>query len=125
MRDYKVVQNLRYIFKISNMWINFQNSNEYNPCHYHPNSDISFIIYIKIPNEIYEEQIFDSSRSSPPGSINFFYGEPKINYITHINIIPKECEIMFFPSDLRHEVLAFKSKFQRISVAGNLKLKKY
>ena len=50
------------------------------------------------------------------------YGEDNwaINSTKHYE--PKENKILVFPATLRHEVMAFKSKVTRISVAGNFTL---
>lgn len=101
-------------YNLSSCWVNFQKQYEWNPPHRH-NSDISFIIYLSIPEELENE---DGQFS---GKISFTYGEPqKFNRFEHGPFLPKEKEIYIFPSWLTHQVYPFKSDVTRISVAGNL-----
>ena len=112
---------------LESVWVNYQVNSEYNPIHSH-SGDISFVLYLDIPEVISQE--VDITRSSPPGAITFYHTlhngyfrhpvdrllEP-VNAITHT---PVTGQMFVFPSWLSHEVQAFKSDVTRVSMAGNL-----
>lgn len=110
--------------KLSAIWINFQEAGEPNPEHIHGDADLSFVIYLDIPDEIiyeYENFLYNrKNRSCPPGSIFFNYGEYNRFAVGGRNICPKENTILIWPSYLRHGVAPFEFKGTRISVAGNI-----
>ena len=107
---------------LKSVWINFQKRNEYNPEHTHFGSDLSFVIYLKIPHSIREEYNSWSNRDKglPPGCISFSYGEKSNFCINGRNAFPQENTIFIFPSYVRHAVSHFESDCERISVAGNI-----
>lgn len=113
--------------ELSGMWINYQESGEFNPEHIHGNADLSFVIYLKVPeiikNEYEKHKKNPSNTGFPPGCINFSYGEyNKLSISTRFQL-PKKNTIYMWPSYLRHGVMPFNStKSERISVAGNIKL---
>lgn len=119
----------------NSMWMNIQRMNDYNPPHNHL-GHISFVLYLKMPDEILNEKI--NLNSYPPGSISFmynigskpFFGDdiflknidamlaPKVG----VSLIPKRGDLLIFPSYLMHYVHGFKSNVERISVAGNYEI---
>lgn len=126
---------LDYIF--DSIWVNVQKTKEYNPPHNH-SGHLSYVIYVKIDKEIYEEK--NETSGSPAGSITFQYGYPnktlslnngvieKINdFISPIygfNHLPLVGEMFIFPAYLTHQVESFNTpNVERISVAGNITLK--
>lgn len=108
---------------LNNVWINFQRKKEYNPIHMHSGSDLSFVVYLKVPDELIEEHnnSINKDRSTPPGVIEFIYGQANSFFVSGHNIFPKENTIIMFPSELMHWVPHFESDVERISVAGNIK----
>jgi len=102
-------------YEMISMWINYQQMNEPTPLHNHigpshsPN-DLSFVIYLQIPEEIVKE----NKETAGPGMIMFDSG---------MSFLPKVGDIVIFPSGLQHHVPAFKSEVKRISVSGNIKFK--
>ena len=42
-------------WSLNNLWINYQQAGDYNPPHIHDDCDISFIIYLQIPQKLIEE----------------------------------------------------------------------
>lgn len=106
---------------LQNLWINYMKKNEFNPDHVH-DGDISFVIYLKIPDILKEENKQNTSTSSGPGSICFSYGEKIKHCITGHSFFPEEKDLFIFPATLRHMVLPFKSDCVRISVSGNFKI---
>ena len=41
--------------KICSMWVNHQKAGEYNPVHVHTGSDVSFVLWLKVPKKILQE----------------------------------------------------------------------
>jgi len=104
--------------KICSMWVNYQKAGEYNPVHIHTGSDVSFVLWLKVPKKILQES--SDTTAVPPGWISFFFGGDVWSANTVKHYEPQENKIVIFPSSLRHEVMSFKSNVTRISVAGNL-----
>ena len=106
-------------FHLKNAWINYQKANEPNPEHVH-SSDISFSVYLQIPESLKQEHQQYTGRSAGPGGITFRYGEVANMTRTQHTFFPEEGDIIIFPSTLAHWVNPFKSDCVRISLAGNL-----
>lgn len=130
----KVVGNLKYEIeydfdiRYDALRLVTQNPGESNDIHDHA-SDITFVIYIDIPNGIYGEQ--QGMNNQPAGSIEFMYGkdvrgfrvEHFLNPIeSHVHM-PKNGDMFIFPSALFHHVNKFKTDAKRISLAGDVKIK--
>ena len=106
-------------YLLRSMWINYQRQNEFNPPHDH-GDDISFVIYLKIPEEIKEEFKNYKGRSAGPGGLSFIYGEGNRQAITYQSHFPTVGDMFIFPAWLKHYVAPFKSDVERISVSGNV-----
>ena len=106
-------------YLLRSMWINYQRKNEFNPPHDHAD-DISFVIYLKVPEEIKEEFKAYKGRSAGPGGISFIYGEGNRQAITYQSHFPEVGDIFIFPAWLKHYVAPFKADVERISVSGNI-----
>ena len=105
---------------LDEVWINYQKAFEINPEHVHY-GDLSFVIYLNIPEGIYEENKNFVGKSAGPGSIQFRYGE-FVDWAVHLKVfLPKKGDIFIFPANLAHAVCPFKSEGLRISVSGNFK----
>ena len=105
------------------LWINFMKSGEFNPSHVH-GSDISFVIFLSVPEEIKQEAEKHQGRGSSPGSIIFDYGEqarPKWAS-NEFSFLPKTGDLFIFPALLKHWVAPFQSDVTRVSVSGNLRI---
>lgn len=134
------IRNLKpYDFKyhLEDLWINFQKSKDFNAPHTH-SSDISFVIYVDMPEKIQMEH--SVKRGFKNGSISFLYGQnlkksninssefnsivnSYISPITQISHLPSTGEMFIFPSYLMHYVAPFFSiDVDRVSVAGNINL---
>ena len=100
-------------------WVNYMTKFESNPLHTH-DDDLSFVLYIKIPEELRQE-VKDSISNTKPGALNFMYtlGTGKHQVNQHI-FIPQVGDIFIFPASLHHSVNHFQSEGERISVSGNL-----
>ena len=101
------------------LWINYQKANEFNPPHDH-DGKLSFVIYLKIPEELKKENKEYKGRSCGPGGIQFMYGEGPRDAVTYMSHFPEERDMFIFPAWLKHWVSPFKSDCERISVSGNV-----
>ena len=106
-------------YLIKTMWVNYQRQHEFNPPHDH-SDDLSFVIYLKIPEEIKKEYKEYKGKSSGPGGISFIYGEGNRQAITYQAHFPEEKDLFIFPAWLKHYVAPFKSDVERVSISGNL-----
>jgi hypothetical protein len=108
--------------KCISSWVNFMRAGDCNPIHFHHDCKLSCVLYLKIPKKLKKENADYVGRSVGPGGIVFHYGEPRDDSITQYSLFPEERDLLIFPSNVRHEVIPFKSKgIKRISVAANLK----
>ena len=107
----------KYIIKA--LWVNYQRQHEFNPPHDH-SDDLSFVTYLKIPEEIKKEYLNYKGKSSGPGGISFIYGEGNRQAITYQAYFPEEKDLFIFPAWLKHYVAPFQSDVERISVSGNI-----
>jgi len=123
------------IWFIQKIWINRQRKGEWNPPHDHI-GDISFVIYLDVPEEIYREDP-DPAADHLPGRFQFDTGYPMRSIASfappilqdfyrtitarHVNTLePRRGDMFIFPSYLKHAVSHFNSDVERVSVAGNL-----
>ena len=106
-------------YALSALWTNYQKQNEFNPPHDH-DGDLSFVIYLDIPNEILEENKNYVGKSCGPGGIQFLYGEGNRRAITYMSEVPQTGDMFIFPAWLKHWVSPFRSDVTRISVSGNV-----
>ena len=114
------LKNLKSIH-LASLWFNNMKPGESNPPHSH-DGDISFVLYLQVPNEIIEENNNFKGRSSGPGKIDFFYGEYQKAFHSTYSFLPIKGEMFIFPSNLRHSVNPYRSNVNRISVSGNYNL---
>ena len=107
---------------LDDLWINFQQADEYNPPHNHT-GDMSFVIFLQVPKELAREyeQTKDDHNSEGPGVICFQYGERLPFTISRYWRMPTEGMIIMFPAWVHHYVHSFKSDVERISVSGNIR----
>ena len=104
---------------MSALWVNYQKANEFNPPHDH-DGKLSFVIYLKIPEELKKENESYKGKSCGPGGIQFLYGEGPREAITYMSYFPEERDMFIFPAWLKHWVSPFHSDCTRISVSGNI-----
>jgi len=104
---------------LNSLWVNYMKKNEYNPPHDHSDY-LSFVIFLKVPEEITKEQDAFIGNSAGPGSLSFLYGEGNRQSITYQSVKPKERDIFIFPAWIKHYVAPFYSDVTRISVSGNI-----
>ena len=106
-------------YVLSALWITYQKANEFNPPHDH-DGKLSFVIYLKIPEELKQENKKYVGKSCGPGGIQFLYGNGPRDCISYMSYFPEELDMFIFPAWLKHWVSPFKSDCERISVSGNV-----
>lgn len=132
-KEYNVLSHLHNL-EITGIWANFQKRLEYNPIHTH-GGDISFVLYINVPEEIYHE--VNISRGNPNGTIAFsdrlpLKQEREILSSTSRGLrdlldpiastealFPINGDLYIFPAHLHHSVESFQSDVTRVTVSGN------
>ena len=107
--------------KLDNLWINFMQENEFNPSHVHTNCHMSFVLFVKVPKLEKERSKYQGS-SAGPGALDFYYGEPNFWVNNGHSFLPEVGELYLFPHNLMHAVIPYKTKGERVSVAGNLSI---
>lgn len=112
-------------FKLDQLWINFQQKNEFNPVHHHSGT-FSFVCWLKIPYHLNDElnapHVKDSN-AKVASTFQFVY----TNILGRVSIDTAyvdqdwEKKIILFPASLSHCVHPFStSDGYRISISGNL-----
>jgi|TARA_R100001530_G_scaffold83524_2_gene58274 uncharacterized protein (TIGR02466 family) len=111
-----------YSFKpsITTMWGNVNPQNSFNKCHLHPDSIISGVYYVKIPENMegsgklrfYNPNIHSRMQTSCYDQWPM-WEQPEIVYT------PSERKLVMFPSDILHEVEPNLSDEYRVSIAFN------
>ena len=122
-----------YKFYLDTLWVNKQKKYEFNPVHHHAGA-LSFVIWIKIPYDLKEEETYfppvsgetEESRTNTHTSKFAFVYTDTLGRIRHIPLpIDKNWEgtILMFPSSMHHCVYPFyTSDDYRISVSGNVRI---
>ena len=117
--------NVVHPFFLSRWWVNYQKQHEFNPLHNH-SGVYSFVIWMKIPFD-YEDQINlpNCKGSNHPLNSGFVFEYLDIlgNIKYHSYGLSKgdEGNMLFFPSELHHQVYPFYNCDKtRISISGNI-----
>ena len=69
-------------YMLTALWVNYMKQHEFNPPHDH-SDQLSFVIFLKIPEEIKKEQEQYKGKSGGPGSLSFLYGDGNRQAITY------------------------------------------
>ena len=104
---------------LEKLWCNFQRPGDFNPPHSHGGA-LSFVIYLKIPEELKDENKAFKGKSAGPGGITFIYGDGNSYALDSHSIFPVERDMFVFPAWMKHWVYPYKSDCTRISVSGNV-----
>ena len=108
--------------KMNSMWINCNNTGDYNHSHNHPGCDFSGVLWLKVP-ENSGNLVFESPFSFQQYKLLLNYSEEfkkSTNAYDWFYIEPQEGLMIMFPSHLNHSVTSNKSDQERISVAFNI-----
>jgi len=108
-------------FEPVGLWINYMRSGDFNPAHIH-GADLSFVIFVEVPDELKKEADAHEGDSPDPGSISFIYGEDSDWVVSSHAHFPATGDMFIFPAKLRHFVMPFKSDIERVTVSGNLRM---
>ena len=116
-------------YRVGEIWVNYQQKNEYNPMHSH-DGILSFVIWMKIPYKLSDESQVDNvknSKSKYTASCFEFVYTNILGEIVGFKLPIEqgwEGRIVMFPSKLSHQVYPFQtSDGYRISVSGNIYFK--
>jgi len=112
-------------FHITNSWVMRHHRGDWAPRHYHNNSLVSGIFYIKCDENSGDLVL---SRSSThinlfPPTFQFKFTENNLFNSGYWEFTPQENQIFLFPSHLDHEVKPSNSDRERICVAFNIWIK--
>ena len=108
-------------YQLTQMWINRMRAKEYNPIHIHTHCELSFVLWLEVPQRMLNEAKTKETNAPNAGDIGFLYGEDNALVVCEKHFTPKVNTLMMFPASLRHSVMHFNSKVTRTSVAGNIK----
>ena len=108
-------------YQMTQMWINRMRAKEYNPIHVHTNCELSFVLFLEVPQRMLDEAKKNETNAGNPGDTCFLHGEDSWGVITEKRFAPRLNHLLIFPANLRHQVMHFNSKVIRTSVAGNIK----
>ena len=113
-------------FEVLQIWVNYQQKNEYNPIHNH-GGDFSFVLWMEIPfkhsDECKVKNVVNSNSGLNASNFEFIYSDilGKINTYSFPVESGWEGRIIMFPAKLLHIVYPFQtSDGYRISISGNL-----
>lgn len=112
--------------KLREAWVVSQYAGDYNPVHAHE-SDISGIIYLKVPPQISEgfNTASPDGRKCLDGCIHFIfdtYHRPSFRPFGPRAVLPEVGDMYLFPSYILHTVYPFKGEGERRCIAFNLDL---
>ena len=113
------------VFKLYDMWVNYQKQHEFNPPHQHT-GEFSFIVFMKIPTYWKEQHAlpFSANSNIPCASdFQFIIGQGMGGIGTKEIPLSLEDEgrMLFFPAWLQHQVFPFyECEEERITISGNI-----
>ena len=106
---------------ITDMWVNSQYENEYNPMHWHEGCTLSATMYLKIPE--YTPRNIKGKKGETDGNIIFINNNHNSPFESLENGIygfqPTAGDLFIWPSRLIHGVYPFKGDGERRSIAFN------
>ena len=113
--------NSNYGISTTSGWFIRQFEGEYNPVHVHPDSMVSCVGYLKLPEGIEDEWEEDYKDHHPShGHIQFFHGSSLPYSSTNFLFKPQVGDFIIFPAHMFHTVYPFKTKGERRSFSVNL-----
>ena len=113
--------NSNYGISTTSGWFIRQFEGDYNPVHVHPDSMVSCVGYLKLPEGIEDEWEEDYKDHHPShGHIQFFHGSSLPYSSTNFMFKPQVGDFIIFPAHMFHTVYPFKTKGERRSFSVNL-----
>lgn len=98
-------------------WINLAKKGDYQEYHIHPNSHFSAVYYVKVPKN--SGRIIFKKSSADGDMFPIMYKNcNQVNSSTY-TIIPNECDLLIFRSNLQHMVEKNRSDEDRVSISMN------
>ena len=115
-------------YEVGELWVNYQQKNEYNPIHNH-RGDLSFVLWMEIPfkksDEMEVKNVVNSNSKHVASTFQFVYTNI-VGTISPFSLPVEngwEGRLIMFPAGLFHLVYPFQtSDGYRISISGNLTL---
>jgi uncharacterized protein (TIGR02466 family) len=110
--------------EIKSIWLNINRRFNSNSCHWHPNSNLSGVLYIKAPKDcgrIFFESPHEFTEFNAMHVQKQHFIEKYLAW-RYMSIEPKEGSLIIFPSHLRHFVNPNQSTGDRISLAFNMNI---
>ena len=111
-----------YPYYMREWWVNYQQQTEFNPVHTHTGV-YSFVIWLKIPIDHKEQNKDNTSNAKLRSSFQFTYTDMLGSIKDYNYNLDKSWEgtMLFFPSQLHHQVYPFYNcDEERISISGNI-----
>ena len=120
---YHGIENFNIELSFDDLWVNYMKAGDFNPIHTH-GGDYSFVIFLQVPDKLKQEMKDFEGTSAKPGMLMFEYTQQaKPRWATTgTAITPETGDFYMFPALLQHWVAPFKSKVERISVSGNIRI---
>ena len=111
---------VRYAYSLNEVWKNTYHRYYHQESHSHPNSELSFVIFMNDYSENDAKFYFLNERNRVTSTTWLSLSEGMED---SIYVEPKKGDILFFPSHMIHGVTPHQSDIPRITISGNNSLK--
>ena len=111
---------VRYAYSLNEVWKNTYYRYYHQESHSHPNSELSFVIFMNDYQENDAKFYFLNERNRVTSTTWLSLSEGMED---SIYVEPKKGDILFFPSHMIHGVTPHQSDIPRITISGNISLK--
>ena len=111
---------VRYAYSLNEVWKNTYHRYYHQESHSHPNSELSFVIFMNDYQENDAKFYFLNERNRVTSTTWLSLSEGMED---SIYVEPKKGDILFFPSHMIHGVTPHQSDIPRITISGNISLK--
>ena len=124
---HKTAQNIGFKRKLrlNNFWLNVNNHKDYNAPHRHPQSLMSGVFYIKVPENSGRIKFINPNGALIDSYLSYFHFQVGKDYsptsllASEWNITPEKNDLILFPPWLEHWVESNNSNEERISISFN------
>ena len=111
---------VRYAYSLNEVWKNTYHRYYHQESHSHPNSELSFVIFMNDYSENDAKFYFLNERNRVTSTTWLSLSEGMED---SIYVEPKKGDILFFPSHMIQGVTPHQSDIPRITISGNISLK--